>query len=114
MKTIPLSEAKARLSRLVDDVARRDERVLITRNGRAAAVLMSADELEGLEETLAIMSDPDLMAQIRRNVQAFDRGTAMVYELDDFDENFELKPGRKPRRVSVIRRGERRKAAAKR
>ena len=44
MKTLPLSEVKAKLSRLIDDVTSRDEEVVITRNGVPAAVLVSADE----------------------------------------------------------------------
>lgn len=112
MKTIPLTEAKTQLSRLVDDVSRRDERVLITKNGRAAAVLLSADELESIEETLEIMSDPELMKRIRRNSRAFESGKAMVYDLDDFDASFGLKPGRRARRLSVIRRESRRRTSA--
>jgi len=43
MKIVPLSEVKAKLSQLVDEVATRDEQIVITRNGRAAAVLLSQD-----------------------------------------------------------------------
>ena len=44
MKTLSLSDAKAKLSGLVDEVSRRDEEIIITKNGRPAAVLVSADE----------------------------------------------------------------------
>jgi len=47
MKILPLSEAKAKLSALVDEVRVTDEEVVITNNGRAAAVLVSPDEYEG-------------------------------------------------------------------
>ena len=50
MKTLPLSEAKATLSRLVDQVASRDEQIVITRNGK----LVSPDEIEGWKATLEI------------------------------------------------------------
>jgi PHD/YefM family antitoxin component YafN of YafNO toxin-antitoxin module len=40
---------------------------VFTRNGRPAAVLMSPDELESLEETLEILRDPDLMGSIRKS-----------------------------------------------
>ena len=64
--TLPLAEIKKRLSEIVDGVEQRHDRVVLTRNGRPAAVLMSPDDLEALEETLDILSDPKAMAEIRR------------------------------------------------
>jgi prevent-host-death family protein len=52
---------------LVDRVEDQHDRVVVTRNGKPAAVLISHDDLESLEETLAIMSDPALMAQIQES-----------------------------------------------
>lgn len=69
-ETLPLSSAKAHLSELIDRVEGQHERVVVTRNGRPAAVLISPDDLESLEETLAILSDPVLMAQIAESEQA--------------------------------------------
>ncbi len=69
-ETLPLSSVKARLSEIVDRVEGEHDRVVVTRNGRPAAVLISQEDLDGLEETLAIMSDPALMAQIRESEQA--------------------------------------------
>jgi antitoxin YefM len=66
-ETLSLSSVKAHLSELVDRVEDQHDRVLVTRNGKPAAVLVSYDDLESLEETLAIMSDPALMAQIRES-----------------------------------------------
>ncbi|HKY52644.1 MAG TPA: type II toxin-antitoxin system Phd/YefM family antitoxin [Candidatus Limnocylindria bacterium] len=83
MKTLPLAEAKAKLSGLIDDVARRDERVTITKHGRPAAVLMSHDEAASLDATLEIMSDPDFYAEILRNRRALDRGKGRPYDLDE-------------------------------
>lgn len=68
--TVSLSAAKAHLSELIDRVKGQQERVVVTRNGRPAAVLISPDDLESLEETLAILSDPVLMAQIAESEQA--------------------------------------------
>lgn len=65
METMSLAAAKARFSELVDRVERQQDRVIVTRNGKAAAVMISMDDLESLEETLAVMSDPHLAAQIR-------------------------------------------------
>ena len=81
MKTLPLSEAKDRFSRLIDEVADRDERVMITRNGRPAAVMMSPGEFDSLLATLDLLSDPEIMAQLGRSKRAMRR--APLYTLDD-------------------------------
>jgi prevent-host-death family protein len=66
-KTFPISEVKARLPELVTGVQERDEEVVITRNGRPAAVLVSYSEYERLKETLDVLSDPDMMRQIEES-----------------------------------------------
>jgi antitoxin YefM len=68
-ETLPLSSVKAHLSELVDRVEDQHDRVVLTRNGKPAAVLISHDDLESLEETLSILSDPALMAQIHESEQ---------------------------------------------
>ncbi len=73
-ETLPLSSVKAHLSELVDRVEDQHDRVVLTRNGKPAAVLISHDDLESLEETLSIVSDPALMAQIRESEQALAGG----------------------------------------
>ena len=80
VKTLPLSEVKATLSRLVDQVASRDEQILITRNGKPVAMLVSPDEIEGCKATLEIMSDPEFMAQIRRGLRDVRKGKYLTYE----------------------------------
>jgi prevent-host-death family protein len=67
MEAVPLTEAKTHLSELVDRVEREHDRVTVTRNGRVAAVLISEGELAGLEETLDILSDPELVASLRKS-----------------------------------------------
>jgi prevent-host-death family protein len=57
-ETLPLVSVRARLSELVDRVARQQDRVVVTRNGELAAVLVRPDDLERLEGTLAVMSRP--------------------------------------------------------
>jgi antitoxin YefM len=64
---VPFTEAKAHLSELVDKVVGEHERFILTRNGRPAAVLLSPDELEALEETVDILQDPKLLESIRRS-----------------------------------------------
>jgi prevent-host-death family protein len=63
-ETLPLADVKARFSEVIDRIATTHDRVIVTRNGRPAAVLVSPDELEVLEETLAILSDPDARARL--------------------------------------------------
>lgn len=81
-KTLPISEVKAKLPSLVKGVADRDDEIVITRNGRPAAILLSVDEYEGFRETLEILSDPKLMAQLRRSEAYFRRG-GKGYTLDE-------------------------------
>jgi len=64
MVTASLAAVKARLSAYVDDVEGTHVRVVITRNGSPAAVLVAPEDLESLEETIAVLSDPDAMAEL--------------------------------------------------
>lgn len=83
MKTLSLSEAKAKLSGLVEDVERRDGEVMITRNGRPAAVLVSPEEYESWRETRAIRADRDLMREIRAGLAALKARKARLYTLEE-------------------------------
>src|SRR5438552_5082428 len=83
VKTVPLAEATAKLSGLIDGVARRDERFTITKHGRPAAVIMSLEEATSLDATLEIMSDPEFYAEILRNRRALDRGKGRACDLDE-------------------------------
>ncbi len=65
-ETLPLAEIKAHLSEIVDRVEGHHERVTLTRNGRPAAVLISPDDLEALEDTLDLLADPAALAEIER------------------------------------------------
>jgi prevent-host-death family protein len=80
MKTLPLTDAKNRLSRLVDEVVERDERVMITRNGRPAAMLVSPDEYDSWQATIDILSDPALMAQFERSKKTMRRARTYTIE----------------------------------
>lgn len=87
MKTLPLAEVKAKLSRLVDEVKNFDEEITITKNGRAAAMIISLDEYEGLKETIEIMSNADFMKEIREGIKAYKKGKTRLYTLEElFDE----------------------------
>ena len=66
-KVIPFTEARSHLTELLDDLEKRQEHILITRNGRPSAVLLSAAEYEALEETLEILQDKDLLEALKRS-----------------------------------------------
>jgi antitoxin YefM len=80
MTTIPLSEAKARLSEVADEVDRTHDRVHITRNGRDYVVLVAAEDLESLEATIELLSDPAAMARIHEADAAIARGEGISGE----------------------------------
>lgn len=83
MKTLSLSEVKAGLSGLVEEVERRDEEVVITRNGRPAAVLVSPEEYDSWKETRALRADRDLMREIRLGLSALRKRKARLYTLEE-------------------------------
>lgn len=66
-RTVPFSDARAHLTELLDEIEEIREHVVITRNGRPAAVVMSEAEYESLIETLEVMSDPELMAALKES-----------------------------------------------
>ncbi len=82
METLSLSEAKMKLSELIEKVQSTDAEVVITKNGRPAAVLVSPDEFEGWRETLAIKSDVDLMTEIKKGISALKK-KSRVYTLEE-------------------------------
>jgi prevent-host-death family protein len=74
MTTTTLAHAKARLSAVVTSVQETHERVVLTKNGEPAAVIMSVDDLESLEETLALLSDNEARQHIRQAEADLDAG----------------------------------------
>ena len=62
MTTLPVAEARAQLSRLIEDAVSTHERFEITRNGRRAAVLLSVDDYDTLQDTIAVLADAELLA----------------------------------------------------
>lgn len=73
----PLRAVRDHLSEVVDRVEKQHERVTITRHGRAAAVLISPDDLAELEETLSVLADPEALADIRDADLSFSRGDVL-------------------------------------
>jgi antitoxin YefM len=78
-RMLPLSEAKARLSQIVADLEKDEEELVITRNGRPAAVLISADEFASWQETQAIRRDPTLMREIKRGLRQLEKGQRFTF-----------------------------------
>ena len=79
-ETLPLAEIKAHLSEIVDRVEHEHDRVVLTRNGRAAAVIMSPEDLEALEDALDLLSDPKALKEIDRARQDVARGKVVTAE----------------------------------
>lgn len=73
-KTLPISDVKTHLPELVTGVQEREEEILVTRNGRPAAVLLNYKEYERLKETVEVLSDPEMMRQIRKSRRFFRSG----------------------------------------
>lgn len=63
---LPLADVQSRLSELVDGVEAEHRRIVITRHGKPAAVLIAPDDLDALEDTLDLLSDAEAMASLRR------------------------------------------------
>ena len=87
MTTIPLSEAKTHLAKLLADVEALGEEVVITRSGRPVGVLLSLTDYEGLIETLEILADQELAKAIEQGLAEAEAGNVLKHEdvWDDVD-----------------------------
>lgn len=73
-ETLPLAQVKSKFSEMVDRVEHTHDRIVVTRNGRPAAVLISPDDLASLEDTLELLSDPDAMRELAEAERAVTEG----------------------------------------
>jgi len=94
-KTLSLSEVKTRLPELVAGVDEREEEVVVTKNGRPAAVIINVREYESLKATLEVLSDPETMKQIRQSEAFYASGKKGLSYEEVFGEP--MKPRRKKR-----------------
>jgi antitoxin YefM len=78
--TLSLAEVKSHLSELVGRVSGQHERVTVTVHGRPSAVLLAVDDLEALEETIAVLSDADTIRQLRDSDAELARGEGETEE----------------------------------
>ena len=72
--TLPLALVKSKFSEMIDRVEHTHDRIVVTRNGRPAAVMISPDDLASLEDTLELLSDPDAMRELTEAREAADAG----------------------------------------
>jgi prevent-host-death family protein len=88
MKILSLSEAKMKLSALVEALQTDEEEVIITKNGKPAAVLVSPNEYESWQETQRVVSDAELMAEIQQGLEVLQAKHVALYTLEElFEEN---------------------------
>jgi len=80
---MPLADVKNRLSEVVDRLEREHGRVVITKHGHPAAVVISVEDLESLEETLDIMDSAALLADIRESLSELGTTGAAVLSKED-------------------------------
>jgi antitoxin YefM len=73
-ETLSLANVKSKFSEMVDRVEHTHDRIVVTRNGRPAAVLISTDELASLEDTLELLSDPEAMRELAESRRAYNDG----------------------------------------
>lgn len=78
--TISATDARAKLYDLLEDVEKLSKRVIITSHGKTKAVLVNADELEGLEETLEVLRDKRAMASIERSKKDIKAGRVYSFK----------------------------------
>ena len=78
-----LADVKNRLSEVVERLEREHGRVVITKHGRPAAVVLSLADLEGLEETLEVLSDPGLLRRVRKGDAEIERGESETLTRDE-------------------------------
>lgn len=80
---MPLAEVKNRLSEVVDEIEREHGRLVITKHGRPAAVVLSIEDLASLEETLDVLGDAAAMADIRDSLTELEAGPAPALTKDE-------------------------------
>lgn len=94
MPTLPVADARSQLSKLIEAAVSTHERFEITRNGYRTAVLLSAHDYDALLETIAVLSDPELLTAHRQGQAAIEAGDYL--DADQLDHAMRA-AGRPPR-----------------
>ncbi len=84
MSTLPVADARARLSKIIDEAESTHERFEITRNGHRAAVLLGVDDYDAMRETIAVLADGELLKDHFAGLAAVDAGD--VADADELTE----------------------------
>ena len=92
MTVLPLSDVKARLSEIADEVDRTHERVHITKNGKDYVVLLAAEDLESIEATLELLSDPAAQKRIAQSQDEIASGQGL--SISDLAQSLEERFGK--------------------
>ena len=87
-RTVPFTEARATLSELLDYVHAQQDHVVITRNGKKVALLMSMNEWESWEETLEVLQDEELLEDLRKSDE--DVRAGRVHDWDEVKRDLGL------------------------
>lgn len=72
--TLPVADARSQLSKLIDEATTTHQRFEITRNGHRAAVLLSVDDYDTLQDTITVLSDPTLLSAHQEGQAAIEAG----------------------------------------
>ncbi len=100
--TLPISEARKKIFHIAKEVQKPDIYYTITQKGRPKAVIMSAEEFESWQETMEIMSDPELMAEIRQTKEDFEKGRMDKFTTwEEMQKQFGWKLADKPKKKYV-------------
>ena len=83
MKVLPLSVVKNNLSKLVEQLTTTHEEITVTRNGHAAAIIMSPEEFEGWKETMEILADKEFTQEIHRGIKGIKKKGKIYHRIED-------------------------------
>ncbi|MBF0123350.1 MAG: type II toxin-antitoxin system Phd/YefM family antitoxin [Candidatus Omnitrophica bacterium] len=90
VNTIPLTELRPKLPDVIDRVSKYMDRFIITRHGRPEAVLMSQEDYESIMETIEILSNPELVREIREGIKEADAGKTIPWEKVKKDLGYDI------------------------
>lgn len=101
-RTLSISEARKNIFKIANEIQKPDVCYMLTENGKAKAVIMSADEYESWMETMEVMLDfPNLLNEIKEAEEEFKRGEYVT--LDELKD--ELKKEHESLQGSVKKKG---------
>lgn len=78
--TISATNARTDFYSVLDEVEKLSKRIIITRHGKAKAILINPDELEGLEETIEILKDKRALASIKKSIDEIKAGKILTFK----------------------------------